>query len=107
HIPSTETALNRRDEHSTLRQTGTKESDQQSGIISADLIYDIDTLNVLSGRFGYYTLKNERVANLFNSLTSFEETGNRDSNIKNTENNKIGESEVAVDYQRTYANDPN
>lgn len=107
HIPSTETALNRRDEHSTLRQTGTKESDQQSGIISADLIYDIDTLNVLSGRFGYYTLKNEHIANLFNSLTSFEETGNRDSNIKNTENNKIGESEVAVDYQRTYANDPN
>jgi outer membrane receptor protein involved in Fe transport len=106
-IPFTSTALSRQSSspgNIHLKQEGEKHAVTKTDIISTDLSYDIDSLNLLTFHVARYNQKARNESN-FMTVTNDSDGGLQQYNTENQNRNSLQDFELALNYQKQSAKD--
>lgn len=107
NIPFTSTALSRQSNspgNIQLQQDGEKQSSTKSDIISTDLSYDIDSLNLLTFHVARYNQKSRNESNFFTVINDSDSILQQ-YNTENQHHNSLQDFELSLNYQKQSAKD--
>jgi hypothetical protein len=106
-LPSTSTALSRQGnspDNIHLQQNGEKQSNTKSDIISTDVSYDIDSLNLLTFHLARYNQKSHNGSN-FLTVINNSDSLLQQYNTENLSRSSLRDFELSLNYQKQFAQD--
>lgn len=106
-IPFTSTAISRQSNSQGnihLQQNGEKHTATKTDIISTDLSYDIDSLNLLTFHLARYNQRSRNEAN-FLTVINGSDSILQQYNTENQNRNKLQDFELSLNYQKQFPKD--
>lgn len=89
---------------SSLFQNGTRENHWRNRYGNAELSYEIDSLNLITGIFSGYTNKDFDVTDLFSTELNGDQSGSRYYNLRNNQVSGNKGGDLGTNYQRGFKN---
>lgn len=106
NTPSTLNTNSRFSSATALTQSSARESDSRSGYFGAELSYEIDTLNLISGQFNINGNRNQGNSSQYSLLTDNSEV-KQSYRLANANTNRGRGLDAALNYQLGFKSDKN